>query len=292
MITAVPGVRVGHWTGARTGCTVVLLPAGTVGAAEVRGGSPATREVMLLDPVRTVEQVDAVLLTGGSAFGLAAADGVMGPLAAAGRGVPTAAGPVPIVPTVAIFDLVGPDARPPGPAEGAAALAAATDGGFLVGAVGAGRGARVGRWRGTEHAVPGGLGSAHTGVDGACLGALAVVNSVGDVVDVDGTVLAGSSAPPGTPAFPEPLAPMEQTTLVVVATDARLSKRECFLVAQSAHHGLVRSIHPSHTRFDGDLAVAVSTGVVEGVSLERLRLTTTEVVAEAVRDAVRAGGTR
>ena len=159
---AVPGVRAGHWTGAATGVTVVLFPEGTVGSGEVRGGAPATREVALLEPTRVVGQVDAVVFTGGSAFGLATADGVMQDLAAAGRGYPTAGGPVPIVPTVAIYDLVESGARPPGPTEGrAAVVAAAGDEPLALGRVGAGRGATVGKWRGRDHAVPGGVGLAH-----------------------------------------------------------------------------------------------------------------------------------
>ena len=289
MITAVPGVQVGHWTGVATGCTVVVLPPGTVGAAEVRGGAPATRELALLDPTRTVDTVDAVALTGGSAFGLAVADGILPLLAARGRGVATSAGPVPIVPTAALFDLDRGDHRRPGPGEGAAALAAATDGPFPTGLVGAGRGTRVGRWKGAAHAVPGGLGSAHASVDDVTVGALAAVNAVGDVVAADGTILAGSSAPVGTEPFGEAMPVIEQTTLVVVATDARLTKSECFLLAQSAHHGLVASIRPSHTRFDGDLAVAVATGAREVVPLDRLRVAVADVVAAAVRDAVTAG---
>ena len=150
MITAVPGVRVGHWTGVATGCTVIELPEGTVASAEVRGGAPATREVALLEPTRTVDRLDAVVLTGGSAFGLAAADGVMPLLAAQGRGVPTAAGPVPIVAAAAVFDLDVGDHRRPGPGEGAFAWTSATDGAFPTGRVGVrarcGRPVRVRQW--------------------------------------------------------------------------------------------------------------------------------------------------
>lgn len=288
MITAVAGIRVGHWTGDGTGVTVVLLPPGTIGSGEVRGGAPATRELALLDPTRTVTTVDAVVLTGGSAFGLAAADGVMGHLAARGRGVGTRAGAVPIVPTAAIFDLAASGGVCPGATEGrAAAEAAEADAPLETGRVGAGRGARVGMWRGGDAAVWGGLGSAHRTVDGATIGALAVVNAVGDVIGDDGRVLAGSTAPPEVGAFPEPMVDLEHTTLVLVATDARCSKPDCFLLAQSGHHGLARSIHPSHTRYDGDLVLAVATGTVDG-SLDRLRVAATEVVAEAVRAAVRA----
>ncbi len=289
VITDVPGVLVGQWTGDRTGVTVVLLPPGTVGAAEVRGGAPATRELAALEPGRTVETVDAVVLTGGSAFGLSTADGVMKWLAARDRGVATPGGVVPIVPTAAIYDLVVSGGRPPGPVEGQAAIAAAGPDPPRTGRVGAGRGATVGKWRGPQHAVPGGLGSASARVGAAVVGALAVVNAIGDVVGTDGRMLAGSQAPPGAETFPDP-APGEpdlepNTTLVVVATDAAATKSDCHLIAQSGHHGLAQAVHPSHTRHDGDLVIAVSTGSV-AAHLDRLRVATTEVVAAAVRHAV------
>jgi L-aminopeptidase/D-esterase-like protein len=287
----VPGVRAGHWTGDATGVTVVLFPEGTVGSGEVRGGAPATREVALLEPTRVVAQVDAVVFTGGSAFGLAAGDGVMQQLAAAGRGYPTAGGPVPIVPTAAIYDLVESGARPPGAAEGRAAVVAATrDEPFALGSVGAGRGAKVGKWRGREFAVAGGLGLAHARVDDANVVALAVVNAVGDVVDAAGRVVAGSTAPTGAPTFPSPR-PFEEegnTTLVLVVTDGRIDKLECQLVAQSAHDGVARAVHPSHTRFDGDFSVAVATGAVD-IHLDRLRAIAIDVVATAIRRAVEPG---
>ncbi len=297
MIVAVPGVRVGHWTGERTGVTVVLLPPDTIGAAEVRGGAPATREIALLEPSRTVQHVDAVVFSGGSAFGLATADGVMRALADRGRGFPTRGGRVPIVPGAAIFDLVSPDAARPGPAEGIAALEdaerdAPAGGGerLATGRVGAGRGATVGKWHGPDHLADGGLGWAVALVGEATVGALAVVNAVGDVVADDGRVLAGSDAPPGTEPFPE-IAPFEagNTTLVAVVTDARCSKADCHLLAQSGHHGLARAIHPSHTRHDGDLVIALATGRVDA-HLDRLRVVVTEVVAAAVRNAVAGSG--
>jgi L-aminopeptidase/D-esterase-like protein len=273
VITDVAGVRVGHWTGSGTGVTVVLLPPGTIGSGEVRGGAPATREIALLDPTRTV----------------ATAHGVVEHLAAQGRGVPTRGGPVPIVPAAAIFDLTESAGSAPGAAEGLAAARSAEtlDAPLALGRIGAGRGARVGGWRGREFSAWGGVGSASASADDATVGALAVVNAVGDVVGSDGRVLAGSSAPPSAAAFPETPLLGEHTTLVCVATDARLTKIDCFLVAQSAHHGLARAIHPSHTRFDGDLVVAVATGVVQA-SVDRVRIATTEVVAGAVRSAVRA----
>ncbi|MGH7292406.1 MAG: P1 family peptidase, partial [Myxococcota bacterium] len=225
----------------------MLCPPGTVGSCEVRGGAPATRETALLDPLRTVAHVDAVVLTGGSAFGLATADGVMAWLAERDRGFPTRGGPVPIVPTAAIFDLADPASgyQPPGAVQGRLAAEAAeaedSEKAHVSGRLGAGTGATIGKWRGAEHAVAGGLGVAV----GPGVHALAVVNAVGDVVDHDGTIVAGSTAPGETGAFPEAeenpfenTTPVENTTLVVVATDAQLTKLECRLLAESGHHGL------------------------------------------------------
>ena len=242
-ITDVSGIRVGHWTGPDTGVTVVWAPAGTVGSGEVRGGAPATRETALLDPTRLVERIDAVVLSGGSAFGLAAADGVVRFLAERGQGHPTSGGPVPIVVGAALFDL--PVARTPGPEEGYAAAVREGD---------------------------------------ATVGALVACNPLGDVIGPDGAVLAGSSAPPDAATFPAP-SPFEHTTLVVVATDARLSKGECHLLAQSAHDGLARAIRPAHTRYDGDFAAVLATGDVDAHP-DRLRVAATEAVAAAVRAAV------
>jgi L-aminopeptidase/D-esterase-like protein len=282
-ITDVGGIRVGHWTGPDTGVTVVWAPAGTVGSGEVRGGAPATRELALLDPARLVGEVDAVVLAGGSVFGLAAADGVVRFLADRGQGFPTSAGPVPIVVAAALFDL--PVGRLPGPAEGEAAAADAARGAqAFSGPIGAGRGATVGKWRGREHAVPGGLGTAAVTVDGAIVGALVACNAVGDVIGPAGEVVAGSAAPAGTPAFPD-TGPFENTTLLVLATDARLTKADCHLLAQSAQDGLARAVHPAHTRYDGDVAVALATGEVDA-HLDRLRAAAAEVVALAVRASV------
>lgn len=285
MITDVPGIRAGHWTGEGTGVTVVLAPSGCVGAGEIRGGAPATRESALLHRGSLVNQVDAVVFAGGSAFGLAACDGVMGFLEERGQGFPTPAGPVPIVAGAAIFDLVASGGARPGPAEGRAAAEAAERGEAVGGGrVGAGRGATVGKWRGVEYGVPGGLGSASV-VDGdLVVGALAVVNAAGDVVGADGTVLAGSTAGDGARPFPQ-LYGAVNTTLVLVATNAALAKPECLLVAESAHDGFARAVHPAHTRGDGDFAVALATGDV-AAPVDLVRLRATEVVAEAIRDAV------
>jgi L-aminopeptidase/D-esterase-like protein len=287
----VEGVRAGHWTGAATGVTVILLPEGTVGSAEVRGGAPATRELALLDPARTVTRVDAITFAGGSAFGLAAADGVMRFLAERGQGFPTAGGVVPIVPAACVIDLVEAGGARPTAEDGyAAAVAATRDESLGTGRVGAGAGATVGKWLGREFGAHGGLGLASVDVDGARVAALAVVNAVGDVIEADGVVIKGSSAPAGSPAFPTP-APFEEqgatnTTLVAIVTDARCDKVACHLLAQSGHDGMARAVRPSHTRFDGDLTIAVATGSVEA-HLDRLRIAAADVVADAIRNACR-----
>jgi L-aminopeptidase/D-esterase-like protein len=301
-LTDVAGVRVGHWEGDGTGVTVVLAPSGTVGSGEVRGGAPATREFALLDPERTVSRVDAVVLSGGSAFGLAAADGVVRFLAERGQGVPTQGGPVPIVVGLALFDLVASGGGRPGPDAGrAAAVAAATGEAAPTGRVGAGIAATLGKWRGAGCAVPGGLGAASVRVPvepgGALVtvAALVAVNAVGDVVAEDGTVLAGAG--PGGEAFPDPahdgstlgVEPTANTTLVVVATDARLDKLDCRRWSATGHHGLARSLRPSHTAYDGDAVVCLATGVVELPLAERIRPVVADVVAAAVRAAVAAG---
>jgi L-aminopeptidase/D-esterase-like protein len=278
----VPGVRVGHWTGQGTGVTVVLAPSGTVGSGEVRGGAPASREHALLDPTRLVNRVDAVVMTGGSAFGLAAADGVMRFLAERGQGFPTSAGPVPIVVGMALFDLPN---EPPGAEQGhLAAVEAARGLPPASGRHGAGTGATVGKWRGRDHAVPGGFGVATLTGGGATVSAFVAVNAAGDVIGDDGSVLAGSTAPAGAPGFPG-LSPFEQTTLVVVATDAVLTKADCHLVAVSAHDGLARSLRPAHTRYDGDFAVALATGETPAHP-DLVREAAASAVAEAVRAAV------
>jgi L-aminopeptidase/D-esterase-like protein len=291
MIFPVRGVRAGHWTAAYTGTTVLLFPSGTVGSAEVRGGAPATREIALLDPSCTVSRIDAIVLTGGSAYGLASADGVMRFLAERGQGYATVGGPVPIVPAAAIFDLGGNgDERPTADAGYAAAVAAERGALLPRGPAGAGRGATIGKWQGRAHSHPGGLGLAQAVVGPAVVAAVAVVNAVGDVLGPDGAVVAGSSAPPESEAFPdpEPFGARENTTLVAVVTDAALDKAACHLLARSAHDGMARALRPAHTRFDGDISFAVATGVVNG-HLDRLREAAAAVCAEAIRDAVRPG---
>ncbi|WP_430786088.1 P1 family peptidase [Actinoplanes sp. G11-F43] len=272
----------GHWTGDGTGVTVILPPPGTVASGEVRGGAPATREFALLEPGRLVDRVDAVVLSGGSAFGLAAGDGVLRMLSEQGRGFPTPLGPVPIVVGMSIFD--GSVAtRPPGADEGRAAASAALTGQpFRLGTVGAGTGARTGGWR--PESSPGGLGHASGRAGPARVEAVAVVNAWGDVIGDDGRPVFG-----GDPVIDPALRlGMVNTTIAVVLTDARLSKADCHLLAQSGHTGFARALHPAHTRYDGDAVVALATGEVDGADLDLLRAATTEVMAAAIRSAVQA----
>ena len=278
MITDVAGVRVGHWTDpvARTGCTAVLFPEGTVASGEVRGGAPATREFALLEPHRLVARLDAVVLCGGSAFGLAAADGVMAVCEERGAGFPTGAGPVPIVVAMALFDLtVGDGAVRPGPSEGRVAAEAASGGRFATGPVGAGTGARVDKWRGAEHAKPAGIGTATARDGDLVVSALMAVNAFGAVAADTVEEL----PPPGAGE------PFEHTTIGVVATNAALDKVDCLLVAQAAHDGLARAVRPSHTRFDGDAIVAAAVGGVE-TEVHLVQLLAARAVEEAVRSSL------
>ena len=277
MITGIEGVQVGHWTDeeAATGCTVVLLPEGTVASGEVRGGAPATRDFALLDPTRMVDRLDAVVLSGGSAFGLAACSGVMDVLERSGVGFETSAGPVPIVVGMSLFDLgVGDGAVRPTAAEGAMAAQAANGGAVSTGQVGAGPGATVGQWRGPDSAAPGGLGAAIVRSGEVEVMALIAVNASGDIDDgvTVAAVAAGDFVQPDVTPF------VENTTIGVIVTNAALSKLDCHLVAQTCHDGFGRALVPAHTQGDGDAVVCASTGVVGGdVALVRnLALVATE----------------
>lgn len=278
-ITDVAGVRVGHWThpSGTTGCTVVLFPAATVASGEVRGGAPGTREWALLAPERLVDRIDAAVLTGGSAFGLAACDGVVRFCEERGMGFPTRAGPVPIVVGMVLFDLDSAVARP-GADAGYAACEAAGTGPVPCGRVGAGAGATVGKWRGASAARPGGVGSASVRHGEVVVGALVAVNAWGDVIE---------------PGVEPPLAEVaaaagvfaESTTIGVVATNARLGKLDCLLVAQSAQDALARVIAPPHALVDGDAFVAAATGEV-AAPVELVRALVGRAVTDAVRAAV------
>ena len=307
-ICDVAGLSVGHCTDARrpTGCTVVRCEQGAVCGVDVRGAAPGTRETDLLDPVNLVDRVHAVLLTGGSAFGLDAAGGVMRWLDEHGHGHAVGAVRVPIVPAAVLFDLWVGDARiRPDADAGYAACAAASREAPAEGSVGAGAGATVGKLFGPERAMKGGIGSASVTVNGITVAALVAVNAVGDVIDpASGEVVAGARSADGARRIgttrallagevPRLLQPGAATTIGVVATDAALDKAQCRKLASMAHDGLARSIWPVHTPFDGDTVFALSTArdVADMTAADSLALGVTlrELLEEAITRAVTVG---
>jgi len=284
-ITRVPGIRVGHWTDREglTGCTVVLCPPGTVGSGEVRGGAPGTRETDLLRPGTLVREVHAVLLAGGSAFGLAAADGVMRFLEERGVGFDAGVARVPIVPAAVLFDLgVGDPTARPGADQGYEACEGAGEG-VPEGNVGAGTGATVAKIRGPSGAVKGGLGTASLQEADLVVGALAAVNALGEIVNEDGTALASSRAAADV-AGAGPFG-ATNTTLVVVATNGALSKERAHLLSLAAHDGISSAVKPAHTMWDGDTAFALATGQVEA-DQRAVEAMAAAAVADAIRRAV------
>ena len=298
-ITDIAGIQAGHFTDrkAATGCTVILCPEGAVGGVDVRGSAPGTRETDLLRPGNLVQQVHGVLLSGGSAFGLDAASGVMRFLEERGVGYHIGPATVPIVPAAIIFDLglVTHTVRP-GPEEAYAACQAATEGPLDEGSVGAGTGATVGKAMGKARATKGGLGTASVSLGGITVGALAVVNAMGDVVDPDtGQVLAGPRdeenggflntveilTRPGKRAEAE--AVPANTTLAVVATDASLNKEQANKLAQVGQDGLALAVRPCHSMGDGDVVFALATGKSKAeVDMRQLCAAATLAVARAV----------
>ncbi len=305
-ITDVPGIRVGHITDleARTGCTVVLCPPdGAVGGVDQRGGAPGTRETDLLRPMHMVERAHAVLLAGGSAYGLDAASGVMRWLEERKIGFDVRVAKVPIVPAAVLFDLdVGRADIRPDAAMGYAACQAASDGLVAEGSVGAGTGCTVGKVLGGGKASPSGVGTASVDLGGGLVvGAIVAVNAFGDVVDPHtGQILAGVRALRGE-GFADTLATLKSmvgktalkfagtshTVIGVVATNARLNKEEANKMAQMAHNGLARAVRPAHTMFDGDTLFALATGA-KRADLNLVGAYAAEVVAEAIVRAVKA----
>jgi L-aminopeptidase/D-esterase-like protein len=293
-LTDVPGIAVGHWTDteAVTGCTVVLCPQGAITGGEVRGSAPGTRETDLLRPMHLVQQAHAIVLSGGSAFGLDAASGVVRFLEERGHGFDTGSARVPIVPAAVLYDLnIGSASVRPGPEQGyQACLAAGAE--VEEGSVGAGTGATVGKMLGIERATKGGLGTCSLRLGNLIVAALAVVNAFGDVMDPrSGRVLAGPREGNKLLSTAELLKggalqmPWSNTTLGVVATTARLSKEEANKLAQMAHSGLARTINPCYTMYDGDAIFTLATGQ-ETADITVLGSLAAEVVAEAVMRAV------
>jgi L-aminopeptidase/D-esterase-like protein len=280
------GVRIGHFTDPRglTGCTVVLFDAPTVASVDVRGGAPGTTETDLLDPVRTAPGVHAVLLTGGSAFGLAAADGVMRYLDERGVGFPIGPVRVPLVAGAVVFDLlVGDPKAHPDAAAGYAACEAAGRA-PAEGSVGAGTGATVAKLRGREGARRGGLGLASVRAGTATVTAIAVVNAVGGIWDDERNEWVAE-----LPAGEGAALMGANTTLACVVTDARLTKSQCYRVAAVAHDGLARAIRPAHTDLDGDTIFCVSVGGDERAALEPalVQIAAADAVSRAIVRGVR-----
>ena len=305
------GFLVGHATraGSGTGCTVVICPPGTRGGVDVRGGGTGTRELEPLAPLANAEGPSAVLLSGGSAFGLAAADGVVRWLEQRGVGRPTPIGVVPLVPTAVVFDAsAGELGTRPGPDDGYAACDAASAGVPERGRVGAGAGAAVGKMRGREHATLGGVGyAAVTLADGVTVAAIAVANAFGDVLAEDGSILGGPHADSGellrsaelirkTAEVPRWAArPGENTTLACVCTDAAVDKRSCGILARVATAGIARAVDPAFTPNDGDVTFCLAAGKeppptpgpAASWTLTVLGTAAATVTAAAIRDAIR-----
>jgi len=297
----IPGFRVGHASNAEacTGCTVILCPDRAVGGVDIRGSASGTREMDALSPLHLVPHLHAVLLAGGSAFGLDAAAGVMRYLEERAIGFDVQVARVPIVPSAILFDLrVGRADLRPDPRMAYAACEAASEEKIAEGSVGAGTGASVGKLFGIERAMKGGLGVARTVLpDGVQVGALAVVNAFGDVRDPEtGRLLAGARTGAKDARLADSLAALragtvprgyrpENTTLAVVATNADLTKAEATKLAQLAQHGLVRAIAPVHTTLDGDLVIALASGD-RRANVNALGVAAADAVAQAVVRAI------
>ncbi len=305
-ITDVPGIRVGHYTNAEaaTGCTVVLCEGGAVGGVDVRGSSPGTRETDLLRPTNSVSEAQAVLLSGGSAFGLNAAAGVVRYLEERGVGYNAGDGiVVPIVPAAILFDLrlITHRVRP-GPDDGYAACLRATSGRVAEGSVGAGTGATVAKALGRARSIKGGIGTSSLDLGGGVMvGAIVAVNAVGGVYDVDtGGLVAGPLADDGvsmlesmslitTPGYTREPPAATNTTIGIVATNARLNKEQANKLASAAHDGLALAVRPAHTMNDGDTMFALGTGTVgDAPDMYRLCAAVSLCAARAIANGVRA----
>lgn len=305
-ITDVAGIKVGHFTDSRrpTGCTVILCENGATAGVDVRGSAPGTRETDLLNPINLVQQVHAVVLSGGSAFGLEAATGVVRWLEEHGIGYDVGVAKVPIVPAAILFDLGVGDAKIRPDAEaGYKACKAATTTPPAEGNIGAGAGATVGKMFGMNRAMKGGIGAASIKVGGFTVGAIVAVNAVGDIIDpATGKLIAGARTSDGKKLQGamagilrgETLPPLlggTNTTIGVVATDAKLDKAQAQKIAQMAHDGLARTINPAHTMFDGDTIFAIATGQSQSTKSANVTLIgalAAEAMAQAVLRAIKA----
>ncbi|MEO6726245.1 MAG: P1 family peptidase [Blastocatellia bacterium] len=306
-ITDVAGIKVGHFTDTRrpTGCTVILCEDGATGGVDVRGSAPGTRETDLLDPINLVQQVHAIVLSGGSAFGLDTATGVMRWLEEHGFGYDVGVAKVPIVPAAVLYDLPVGDAKiRPDAAAGYKACQVASTNPPAEGNIGAGAGATVGKLFGNERAMKGGIGTASVKIGkDLTVGAIVAVNAVGDITDpTTGKLIAGVRTPDGKKLAGamagilrgEVLPPLlggTNTTIGVIATDAKLDKAQAKKIAQMAHDGLARTINPSHTMFDGDTIFVIATGKstsTKPVNVTLIGALAAEVMAQAVVRAIKA----
>ncbi|MFP5297607.1 MAG: P1 family peptidase [Actinomycetota bacterium] len=295
MTTLFRGFKVGHYTDTKglTGCTVIVPPRGNVTSCDIPGSSPGSREIESLHPDKRLTEIHGLLLTGGSAFGLAAAEGVVEWLSEQGIGFYTPVATIPIVPAAVVFDLGTGDANArPGREHGRLACEDLREEGIATGRVGAGTGCTVGKWAGREHLVPGGLGIATVEDRGVTVAALAVVNAVGDVLDRDGSVLAGTRAV--DPVYRPPSFADDNftsnTVLACLVTEADLTKADVRFLAARGSDGITTSIRPAHTRYDGDAVFAIAAPAAPdapAADLDLLGFLATQAVSEAVRNAVR-----
>lgn len=301
-MTDVPGIQIGHYTNitAATGCTVILCPEGTTAGVDVRGGAPGTRDVALLHPICTIEEVHAVLLSGGSAFGLAAADGVMQWLEENNIGFETTVAKIPIVPSAILFDLaIGSSQIRPTGADGYAACQNASSRPVAEGTVGAGTGATVGKINGPSLATKSGIGTSSLVLEnGLIIGAIVAVNAIGDVIDPNTQKIIAGTRSDSSNQFADSMSVIRQraamvgpgpgsqnTTIGAIATNARLTKAEATKVAQMAHDGLARTIRPIHTAFDGDTIFTLATNGMPG-DVSQIGAIAAEVMTQAVLRAV------
>lgn len=298
----VPGFKVGHATNlsAATGCTVIICPPHTVGGVDVRGGAPGTRETDLLQPQNHVSEVSAIVLSGGSAFGLASANGVVQYLEDNGLGYKSGSGfIVPIVPAAILFDLLlGESTIRPDHAMGYLAAQNASTNIVAQGTIGAGTGALCGAMRGAKFATKGGLGSASIEIaDGLWVAAIVAVNAVGDVLDEQGKIMAGLrdeddnfvgmlNALRNSTPNPPPIDATENTVIGAIATNAKLTKAQTTKVAQMAHDGIARAINPAHTMYDGDTIFALASGEIRA-DTTMIGAFAAEAMAQAIRNGIR-----
>ncbi len=302
-LCGVPGIRVGHAhdENALTGCTVIIPSEAAVAGVDVRGSAPGTREIELLYPTRLVSRINAILLSGGSAFGLDAAGGVQQFLEERNIGYDTGVAKVPIVPAAVIFDLsVGDPKIRPDKQMGYQAAQNANESDDAQGSVGAGIGATVGKFAGFQCAMKGGLGSCSTAIgNGVFIGALAVVNALGNIIDPETQKIVAGAINPGDGSFVDPVAflmqtschtfpPCTNTTLGVIVTNADMTKDEMMKIAQMANDGLARAIYPAHTQYDGDIVFAMATGTGPKADAFLLGTLSADLMARAIVRGVRA----